>query len=186
MTFIRIVYNYWDRIISDYNRAINNPNIGDWWFEEFYNELESMVYRGVIDGEFTLKEVEEFAERDSETDIGYSVGNLFDRMWDKQREEKGADFDDCQTYYDEWIKHIEIALEGKLKETAKEAEIRYCDVLSDTIELLNRREEKQTQKTIVKKKSTKTKAIKKKTGKWKKATKKKKVIKKKTTKKKKR
>jgi hypothetical protein len=173
MTFIRIVYNYWDRIISDYNRAINNPNIGDWWFEEFYNELESMVYRGVIDGEFTLKEVEEFAERDSETDIGYSVGNLFDRMWDKQREEKGADFDDCQTYYDEWIKHIEIALEGKLKETAKEAEIRYCDVLCHALVLLNQRIEEETQKTIVKKKSTKKKAIKKKATK-KKTTKKKK------------
>ena len=132
-----------------------------------------MVYRGVIDGEFTLKEVEEFAERDSETDIGYSVGNLFDRMWDKQREEKGADFDDCQTYYDEWIKHIEIALEGKLKETAKEAEIRYCDVLCHALVLLNQRIEEETQKTIVKKKSTKKKAIKKKATK-KKTTKKKK------------
>ena len=73
----------------------------------------------------------------------------------------------------EWIKNIEMALEGKLKETAKEAEVRYCDVLSDTIELLNRRKEKETQKTIVKKKSTKKKAIKK-TATKKKTTKKKK------------
>ena len=184
MTFSRIVYNYWDRIIGDYNRAINNPNMGDWWFEEFYNELAIMVYRGVIDGEFTLKEVEEFAERDSETEIGYSVGMLFERMWDKEREEEHADFADCESYYDEWVKNIEMALEEKLKETAKEAEVRYCDVLSDAIKLLNRREEKETQKTIVKKKATKKKDTKQKVAK-KKATKKK-VTKKKTAKKKKR
>ena len=151
--------------VVDYDRAEE----GDLWFEEFYDELENIVYRGVTDGRWTLKEVEELAKRDEEqndTEIGGSVWHMIERMENKERVEGYAD---CETLYDEWVKDIEKELEGKLKETAEEAEVRYCDALSDTIELLNRREEKETQKTIVKKK-----AIKKKTAKWEKATKKKK------------
>ena len=106
MTFFRYATNWFERIEGEYNNAFNNNS--DWWFDEFYEALENEIYSGIIDGTWTLKEVEEYADTDDgNVPMVNMVATLFARMSDEEPIENK----EVENRYEEFVADLEAGLQ---------------------------------------------------------------------------
>ena len=65
----------------------------------------------MTEGDFTLKEVKGFSELDDDARMHYSVGRMFERLYERAPSTR----DDVENRYQEWVKEIEESLERELK-----------------------------------------------------------------------
>ena len=118
MTFFRYATNWFERIEGEYNNALNN-NL-DWWFNDFYEALESEIYDGIVDGTWTLKEVEEYADTDDgNVPMVNMVATLFARMSDE--EPTGSTYNrienkEVENRYEEFVADLEAGLQADSKD----------------------------------------------------------------------